>query len=256
VLPTVWAMISGDDMRKIFTAVALIAFAASPVMAKVPAKGHPAVSKLDRVFDYDMIQAQVPYFEHIFGPAWKVDEAVRTYKIDGCQVTLNTAGNDIQSIGLKLSDTCTFDLNKFLRVDSKLPSANKLTFGDLYNVSIGGNAEFYGECMPINCGNAADPYVTAHYDLPHVLQYLEINASVDYTNEAASEPEDKWQAEVGKRVGERNPSDDDYNCGNQTYGVSAERNKFPMQVFKPVKITSIEVGYHLTVPKCEAKGTK
>lgn len=234
-------------MRKIFTAVALIAFTASPVMAKIPVK--PTASKLDKVFTGDMIQAQIPYLESVIGaPAWKVDGNERTYKVDGCIVTVMVSkSNDVASIGLALSDTCTFDLNKFVG-KAGLPSANKITFGDLDAISINGG-RFYGECMG-TCGNAADPYITAHYDLPHTMQFLEINADSDYTDEKAElGAQFPWMDHVKKVVGDT-ADDDSYNCPNSDFKAAPAANEFPRNAFKSYHPTKITIGFQLSVPKC------
>jgi hypothetical protein len=80
-------------------------------------------SKLDQVFDGEMLGVDVPYFEQLTGLAKHTYANSKIYKVDGCEVTANTDANTIRSLRIDLSAKCTFDLNKFLNASSgKFPA--------------------------------------------------------------------------------------------------------------------------------------
>lgn len=86
-------------------------------------------TKLSTIFTYEMIGTQIPYLETITGPAMKVKGEVRTYKINGCFVDVESKSRKIRSLKLKVNNQCSFDLSAMIpnyRFSSPL---NKMTFG-------------------------------------------------------------------------------------------------------------------------------
>jgi hypothetical protein len=119
-------------------------------------------AKLAQVFDPEMIDADIPYFERVTGPARNTYGDTKIYKVDGCEITAIVAGGSIRSLRIDLSPQCTFSLNKFLpNFAGKFPSPHTLTFGKFDSVT-GGNGQFYADCLT-RCGNAADPVIYEHW---------------------------------------------------------------------------------------------
>jgi hypothetical protein len=88
-------------------------------------------TKLERVFDPEMLGADVAYFEQVTGPARNTyRDGTKIYKIGDCEVTAAITGGSITSLGMGLSPQCTFDLNKFLSNSSdQFPFPHTMTFG-------------------------------------------------------------------------------------------------------------------------------
>ncbi len=188
-----------------------------------------------------MLNAQVAYLEHIAGPAWRVDGKYRTYKVSGCIVDVVAESNAVRSLGLRLNDRCTFDPSLFLGI--KLPSANKMTFGDLDRAWGGGR--FYADCLYL-CGNAYDPSVYEHFDGPHAANFIEVNVEAALVSRASVAASEKWQAAIQADRSQDFVMKTQFNC---TTSFDQAAHSF----FRNIKLTELTVGYDLELPGCSQK---
>lgn len=194
------------------------------------------VSRLQRVFQRDMLEAQVTYLENIIGPARNVDGEVRTYVVDGCLIQVRTAGGAVASFGIPhLSPTCTVSLRQFgLDADR----ADLTTFGQLAGQ---GDTTWSADCIR-GCGNAFDPSVYARIETAHANAYLMFRAGVVLVDGAAIDAALAWADEMTKAKGEDYVIETRFNC-DRAAGEAAAR------FFKDVRISSIEIG-SFDEPKC------
>lgn len=197
-----------------------------------------AGSKLDNIFDPEMIGANSSYLEKYTGPARNTykhnDEIHSTYKVDGCEVKVIIQNKTVSSIGLpNLSSKCTFDLSKFLpNISKKLLSANTLTFGLIDGYFGGGK---YGASCLLSCGNAADPDAYLEVDASRADGGYHITIGVILAG-AALDASNKWQDVMIKNEGEDWVINTEFN-GTKKYDAIASK------VFKNIKINSISIGY-------------
>jgi hypothetical protein len=155
--------------------VSIILFAAPVIAAKRPAKATQS-GRLARVFVPDMLSADLPYLEHIIGPAWRTAGNTKVYKVDGCEVTATVDNGRVHALGLELSPKCTFDLSKFIA--GKFPPLHTMTFGQFEALADDGRSWFMASCLAL-CGNAADPVVYEHWEGPHTQRFLNVILEVD-----------------------------------------------------------------------------
>src|ERR1700690_786583 len=186
-------------------------------------------SKLDKLFNREMLGVQLPYFESIAGTAMNVYENSRSYKIDECHVGVRVdKNNNVRSIRLEsISEQCTFDLSKFLGESSPW-QVSTITFGDLEKrASHSGNYQMscYGDC-----GNAADPMVFRHYEYPHSDAFIEVNAEVVLAVADALTAAEIWENAI--RAAEPDVlKAEPYYCGKGLDNVAGK-------AFQKVKISS------------------
>ena len=194
---------------------------------------------IENIFVPDMIHAQVAYLEHLTGPAWRVDQNVRQYKVAGCVVTVIEKHEVIQSLGLELNERCTFDLNPFLQ--SHLPSANRLTFGAFDQEEDG---RFYADCLSM-CGNSTDPIVYEHFLGPHAMDFIEVNLKVALVDDQAIAASNVWEKALESSKGLGFIYSGKFNC-------TAAFDGLVHRAFAKVKVTAITIGYGLDTPSCNA----
>lgn len=81
--------------------VSTMLFAVSAIAAPRPAKPTPG-GRLARIFVPDMLTADLPYLEHITGPAWRTMGDEKVYTVDGCEVTATVDRGRVHTLGLEL----------------------------------------------------------------------------------------------------------------------------------------------------------
>lgn len=188
----------------------------------------------DQIFNHDFIGADVAYLEHFIGPARVTLDNSKEYIISGCRVHAYMIEGSIRALEMKLSPTCSFDLNNFLNTQSETPApleANTLKFGDLPSPTT-----FFADCFGISCGNAYDPSVYEYYAGSRVEDFIEIlasstQASYEWTSQWAKAMEDK-ESEDWMMYGQ-------YNCEPYKYSQIAAQYR------TPDKIERVMVGYDL-----------
>jgi hypothetical protein len=201
------------------------------------------ISKLTQVFDPEMINADIAYFEHITGPARNTYDNKKIYKVDGCEVTAHILKGTIRSLRMEVSPQCTFDLNNFFpNSSSKLPPPHKMTFGNFFSSLSGDDkeidissdhttwpAKFYVDCLG-SCGNAADPFVYAY-----TAGKQEALLEVYLVDELASKALEKWEEAMRKEIGDAMTYANIPNC-------SFKYDEAAYAAFHEVKISAITVG--------------
>jgi hypothetical protein len=134
--------------------------AETPVgLGSIPLAGS---ATLQRIFDPEMLNAQIAYLESFTGPAMYIEGSTRIYKIDECRVSIGVEHEKITSLGIATSSKCTFDLARFFP-NERFGQANKITFGEILKEFPG---QFYAECMN-ECGNAGNEKAFLQVDGPH-----------------------------------------------------------------------------------------
>jgi hypothetical protein len=220
--------------RSILTAIILLSVS-NVVMAAKP-------NKLSKIFDYEMLNVDVAYFEKVAGVAKNTNyDGKKNYKVDGCEIHVDVTGGTVQSLSMELSNKCTFDLKKFLPNISSL-SAHKVTFGK-FDSEIGETGRFYSDCIS-GCGNAADPHVYMYWDGSRADRFLGILLDVVQVNDPVLNAVDKWRAAMQKVEGDDWVTDTKFNCPNQKNDpYNSEYNIFVHKTFKDVTISAITIGY-------------
>lgn len=197
-------------------------------------------SKLDQVFDGEMLGVDVPYFEQVTGLAKHTYANSKVYKVEGCEVTANTDANTIRSLRIDLSAKCTFDLNKFLNVSSgKFPAPHLMTFGQFE--ALYGSGHFMADCLSF-CGNAADPVVYEHWDGSSANGYTEVMLEV-VQNGDGLDAANKWRDTMEKTESKDWTESGKFNC-HKKYDI------FAHELFKNIKITAITIGKDIEKPSC------
>ncbi len=214
------------------------------VLLALPVRAAP--SKLEQIFDPDMLVADRAYLEQVTGVAWRREEDTKTYKVDGCLVTATYDKNSVRSLRLELSPKCTFDFNKFLlKVNPynpypKFPALYQTTFGQLESLSLM-DKQFMTDCL-YSCGNIADPSVYEYLAFPHVNNFLEVMPEVMLVGDPAIDASIKWEKAMVKAKGEDWVLQTKFNCQLTKYDTVAHN------AFKKVRITAITVGHNIKTP--------
>jgi len=192
-------------------------------------------TKLALVFDPEMIDANVAYFEQVTGPARKTYGNTRSYKVDGCDVEATIARGSIRSLRMVLSPRCTFDLNKFLpNFSGRFPAAHAITFGTFDTITRG-TGRFYSDCIT-GCGNAADPTVMEHWSGSRADLFFEIMLEVVLANGPAIDASRAWYSAMEKIEGEQWVMDGKWNC-------TRKHDALARRAFRDITISSITIGY-------------
>lgn len=186
-------------------------------------------SKLDELFTYDMLESTVYELEKVIGKPRKKSGTTWEYKVDGCPVTVETAGENIRSLEVDVSSSCTFDLNQ-VAMHPEGTYAHQLTFGKFFDVS--------GEMTLFDMGWAEGfpsypifgwrgAYWTGSEEKPVVM--------IAYSfHEDADKALDKFLSLLERKTG-RGPDDLD--------GIRFNKySRDALQTFKDVPITRIKVG--------------
>jgi hypothetical protein len=217
--------------------VPLLLVMAALAVAPPRAQGAAAAPLLAKVFQPDMLGARVAYFEHMAGPAWRIEGRVRRYRIGDCVMSISALSGIIRSMSLELNESCTVSLDRFVGV--RLPSANQMTFGDLDRVFQG---RFYADCLAL-CSNRADPVVSEHFRGPHALNFVEIKLQAALVDDASVKAAGEWADTIAHARGARFVAHRGFNCTDRFDGPAHS-------AFHGVKLTAITIGEGLPVPRC------
>ncbi len=195
--------------------------------------GPPA--KLARMFDPEMIDADVAYFEQVAGLPRRTFENTKSYKVDGCEVVATIARGAVRSLQLELGQDCTFDLNKFLpNYSGKFPPPHMMTVGQ-FDAITNRTGHFYSDCIHA-CGNAVDPSVVEHWIGSRADGFVEIMLEVVMRNDRAINAAFAWYDAMEEVEGKEWVVNEQWNC-TRKHDATASR------AFKDVGITSITIGY-------------
>ena len=205
-------------------------------------KTSQVASKLTEIFDPQMLDVDLVFFEHITGPARKTIGNKKHYIIDNCYVTADVKDGSIQSLHLDLWSECTFDLNKYLaHYSGAFPPVHRMTFGEFSLITNGG--DFFADCL-IGCANMADPIVYEFWKGSHSdNNYLSVMLDVTLSNSDAIDAAGKWEDVMKKTHGEKWIENKLFNCTN-------EFNSYALDSFRDIVITGITIGYGIEPPLC------
>lgn len=203
---------------------------------------NAAASKLEKVFDPEMLSADLAYFEQVTGPARSTLGNQKIYKVDGCEVTATVSGGAISALHMPLNNKCSFDLNKFFsNAQPALPLTN-LTVGQ-FDKSMGSNGVFLSDCLTM-CGNAADPSVYEYWEGSHAVGYLNVLLEVALVSDQAIAASDQWRDAMIAGKGEDWVMDTKFNCEPNSHNDTARK------AFERVKVSAITIGGNLVKPGC------
>lgn len=187
-------------------------------------------SKIEQVFSYDMIGLDVAYLESIIGIARQTDTHFKTkrYIVDGCPLEVGYNEQSIQSLSVKLSDKCRFNMKDIIHFNETIPS-DKVLFG------MTGPVTYYADCLML-CGNAYDPSVHELYQGSRAENFRELLlSSISDSYEARS----KWTDAMIAKEGEDWVMESRFNCDPQKYNHIAEN------ALKGEKVDRVTIGYNL-----------
>lgn len=210
--------------------IAILCLIPFSIYAKTEGKLTNTSSTLNKIFSYDIIDADLSYLESIIGIAKRTYDHEKEYSVNGCEVTVKyNTEKRITSMGLVISSKCNFNLNNFIQLNNqKYFPVNQLKFGQL-------NGEYYATCLSGICGNAADPVAYELYHGPRSQNFIEILITTDFSGNG----NDIWSKAVIQNEGKEAYDNDDYNCNPQRYKSIAKKS------LSELKATNIVIGYNL-----------
>jgi hypothetical protein len=205
------------------------------------AAGQPVT--LSQIFAPTMLEAKVAAFEEVAGKAWKVVTGPdkrserRIYKVERCAVEAGIGNGSVQSLYLKLSDRCTFDLAAFFPTRQRLATASKLTFGEAERVL--GAGTIVGICLR-PCGKTYRPGVFEHIEGSQADNFIDTILEVRLVDAVSIRAASEW-AKSKQGDGDDGAKGARFNC-DRRYDELAHR------LFDKIRITAIRIGYNFTEP--------
>jgi hypothetical protein len=212
------------------------AFATACVCA-LPATAA-AQSKLDEIFEFDMLGAQVAYLEHMIGPAKhiftlpKAGMQIRTYPVDGCKVEATTQGTEVLRYSLVLTPTCNFDLGKLVQGHATTKDLTVGRFADRYDASY---LHVRSDCI-YSCGNAADPRVDFIYEGSHADGWVSVVLTVIIADVPALQAVEPWENLMRSKEGDNYVLETKFNCDHKYDSIA-------VRAFENVVVNKITVGF-------------
>ena len=201
----------------------------------------PSASKLTRVFDPEMLGANIEYLEQIVGVARNSYGNVRIYKVDSCEVNVQINNGKIENLKLYPSSICTFDLNLFLSNYGQLPRPEELTFGDFTDLV--GSGRMYASCLSM-CGNASEPVVSLSWQGGRLDGVLEVLIETQLVTDKVISAADEWQAAMERHNGKQWVDERRFNC-------EEPQNDLAIKAMAIAPVWAITVGYRIPVERCD-----
>lgn len=172
-------------------------------------------SKLDKVLSSDTIGKNYRKLGNLLGKPINVEDGLRTYVIDNCNVTLKTFKNKgktnkmydgiIEAVELELTPKCTFDLTSIFPSLAPQKTANEILAKDLP-----ADAEFYSNCL-MECDNLSLGRNEIRYGLKQQDEYLFVNFIFDFdTNFMAKTSAETLRDEI--KAKNPNAKSEEVNC--------------------------------------------
>lgn len=203
--------------------------------------------KLDQIFDPKMIGANLPFLEHLTGPArnsypgTRSGEVVNIYEVEGCDVQISVASGVVRSLGIeRLGTHCTFSLKKFAFGFNTLPPLNKLTIGQFESST--GMLSYTADCLR-PCGNDHDPSVYADWKGSHADNFLQVRLGVALVGDAAIHAANRWEEVMRQQEGVEWIADRKFACTDKY-------NALASKLFKNIRVTSATVGTDISDNDC------
>lgn len=222
----------------------IAAFLAGALIADVAVAADTEPTRLSRVFDPEMIGADIAYFEQVSGIARNTYTKAKIYKVDDCELTVAIAAGVVRSIRMRLDSHCTFDLNRYFPNQSgRFPPPHAMTFGGIDRIT-DSDGRFYSDCL-VDCGNAYDPSTYEHWTGPRADNSFEVLFEAVHESGAGLDAANAWHAEMESIEGRDWVLDAKFNCSDK-YDANAHR------AYRDVKVTAITIGRDLELPGCES----
>jgi hypothetical protein len=215
-------------------AVSLAGCNAREAAAPLPSQPSP---KLRQIFVNEMLGARVPYLESLIGPAMTDDGGVRSYKVDGCEVSVGARGEDIQWLRLTLTPTCTFD-TKSLLWNFTLPPPDRLTFG-AFDKAARVFTDYQADCL-VRCGRS-DQGVYETWEGPMADAQMEVLLEADQSDPATKAAVDNWAAALEKAHGSAWIDAGAFNCDGKASDLGRT-------YLAKAKLYAITLGHGIATP--------
>ena len=198
-----------------------------------------AATKLSRIFQFDLLNAEIAYLESITGPAIHIHAAgagiqARDYRVDGCRVTTYAKGSEAIAYALDLTSKCNFNLGDFL--GNGYGSTAGLTIGKFAKGSFGAHLRARSSCISL-CGNAADPTVDFTWEGPHAANFVSVVLTITVADDRSVDASRRWAAVMQEKEGDDYVTATKFNCNNRYDDAAAT-------AFGNIKITKITIGYY------------
>jgi hypothetical protein len=211
---------------------------ATVILTFAATSGVSAAATLSQVFTFAMLDAQVPYLEHLVGPAMHVSPGskgaqLRDYEVQGCHVIATVASKapglrSIQALSLDLSPRCNFDLTAFRL--SPL-STRDLTIS---KVPFWNSLDFEADCISL-CGNAADPTVDFIQQSSHASNWVAVIYTITVASNQSVTASEALRETIQASEGEDYVTNTKFNC-NAKYGPLA------LRLFANIPVNRITIG--------------
>lgn len=195
---------------------------------------------LAEVFNGEMLNSNLRYFESVAGVARAIRGDQHTYKVDGCRVEVEAPGGTIGSLSLDIDEQCKIGLESFLGESFAPDMSRPLTFGNFATHT--GQFHFYADCLT-GCGNSHDPSVYAHWEGPRAVGFINVSLEVALVAPPAIAAANQWEAVMEKSRGADYVIETAFNC-EPTFDETAAR------IFRDVRVTRITIGPIVGGPQC------
>lgn len=203
------------------------------------AQAQPKASVAE-VFNGDMLDTNLRYFESIAGVARQSFDNQHSYRVEGCEITATVSGTAVSALRLELSPKCKADIASFIGESFAPPARQPLTFGNFQAAT--GGLSFHADCLTM-CGNAYDPSVYAHWEGPRAVDFREVLLEVKLVGDDAMDAANRWTQDMEQSMGEDWIIDTQFNC-ERSFDTQAQQH------FKTVEVTAITIGSQLQTPGC------
>ena len=207
----------------------LIKIATLTLLASTASFAFGQSKKIEQVFSYDMIGADIPYLESFIGIAKRTDThfKTKTYLVDGCQLKVGYDNNSVTTMAVSTGGKCNFTIDD-IPIGSPIKT-DQVFFG------MTGPVDYYADCLYF-CGNAYDPSVYEHYQGSRAEGFQEILLG---SSRAPYEATSQWVDVMIAKEGEEWVMDNRFNCDPRKYHDVAEKG------LKGQKVDWIMIGYNL-----------
>lgn len=184
---------------------------------------------LDRVLEPALIGAEVPWFEAVVGPAFRVEDTRRTYRIPGCEFAVTAEGGKISGFEIPVTPECAFDLARFMPNADGLPALGDLTF-ETFDAAVAGQVRYQADCLKL-CGNAYDPSVYAAWEGARADNMMTVTLGKRLIDDVSIDAADAWEKAMAGE-GDDYVVDTRFNCD----GKYDEAARAALKAVKPDRI--------------------
>ncbi len=215
-------------------------FAPPPVTASIPPAPPVPEAKetgLGDVFNADMLNVEVPYFEKTVGPAKRVvrlgdDKTIRTYVVEGCDVKAHVQGSNIYAYGMDLTPSCNVSLKPFF---ADFASTKNLTLGKF--VKAEGDGAFHATCL-VTCGKNDDTDASYHWQGGRAANKLEVTLLFPLKDGSA----DNAAQQLAKTITDKEGPGSTF-INTAAFNCDPKYNAVALDSFKDAVVSEIVVGY-------------